>query len=428
MKRTHRWISIIGSALLVLYMLNSSSIRAASDYIIRADDKLKVKIFQYPELSGEYTVSANGTISIASIGEIPVDGFSTKEVANRISERFVKAGLSEKPGTSVEVLQSRPIYVLGDVQKPGEYPFRPGVTVLQAVSFAGGWLRFNDPGLMRVERDTINIKGEMRNLVRKYYQLIAHRARLNAELTMSSDVAFPAELARQAKNDSTLTQLIDEERSLLNIRVVAMKTQIESLEKARDLYEREIEAVSRQIQASKIQYESVGNELKDVKSLVRRGLATVIRQMNLERTQAQVEMNEQGFQTLILRSRQAISQVDQKIFDLKSERSAALMAELQRTRVDLDEIGIKFETNQSLLIEAQLTVPTLVGNSDGVVDARSLVVVRVQDGKARSIEADETTELLPGDVLRVQRSIIPAALGTQQYVPRGLITRTTAQK
>lgn len=428
MKRTHRWISIIGSALLVLYMLNSSSIRAASDYIIRADDKLKVKIFQYPELSGEYTVSANGTISIASIGEIPVDGFSTKEVANRISERFVKAGLSEKPGTSVEVLQSRPIYVLGDVQKPGEYPFRPGVTVLQAVSFAGGWLRFNDPGLMRVERDTINIKGEMRNLVRKYYQLIAHRARLNAELTMSSDVAFPTELARQAKNDSALTQLIDEERSLLNIRVVAMKTQIESLERARDLYEREIEAVSRQIQASKIQYESVGNELKDVKSLVRRGLATVIRQMNLERTQAQVEMNEQGFQTLILRSRQAISQVDQKIFDLKSERSAGLMAELQRTRVDLDEIGIKFETNQSLLIEAQLTVPTLVGNSDGVVDARSLVVVRVQDGKARSIEADETTELLPGDVLRVQRSIVPAALGTQQYVPRGLITRTTAQK
>src|SRR5258707_9099397 len=169
MKRNLRWVSIIGSALLAFYMFSSSTIRAASDYIIRADDKLKIKIFQYPELSGEYTVSANGTISIAAIGEISVDGFSTKEVANRISERFVRAGLSDKPGTSVEVLQSRPVYVLGDVQKPGEYPFRPGVTVLQAVSFAGGWLRFNDPGLMRIDRETITIRGELRNLVRKYY-------------------------------------------------------------------------------------------------------------------------------------------------------------------------------------------------------------------------------------------------------------------
>jgi hypothetical protein len=328
----------------------------------------------------------------------------------------------------VEVLQSRPVYVLGDVQKPGEYPFRPGVTVLQAVSFAGGWLRFNDPGLMRVERETISIKGELRNLVRRYYQLIVHRARLNAELTMNHNVEFPIELLRQARNDGTLSQMIDEERSLLNIRVEAMKTQIESLEKARGLYEREIEAVSRQIEANKAQYQSVGNELKDVKALVRQGLATSTRQMGLERMQAQIEMNEQGFQTLILRSRQAISQVDQKIFDLKSERNATLTAELQRTRIDLDEVDSKFETNQSLLVEAQLTVPTLVSNSDGVVDARSLTVVRVQDGKAQTIEADENTELLPGDVLRVQRSIIPTALDTQQLGPRNALTQTKAQK
>jgi polysaccharide biosynthesis/export protein ExoF len=428
MKRIHRWTNIIGSALLVLYMFSSSTIRAGSDYIIRADDKLKIKIFQYPELSGEYTVSANGTISIAAIGEVSVNGFSTKEIANRISERFVKAGLSDKPGTSVEVLQSRPIYVLGDVQKPGEYPFRPGVSVLQAVSFAGGWLRFNDPALMRVERETITIKGELRNLVRRYYQLVAHRSRLNAELMMSRDVEFSSDLERQARNDGTLSQLLDEERSLLNIRVEAMKNQIESLEKARGLYEREIEAVSRQIQANKVQYESVGNELKDVKALTQKGLATATRLMGLERMQAQIEMNEQGYQTLILRARQNISQVDQKIFDLKSERNATLTAELQKTRIDLDEVGGKFETNQSLLVEAQLVMPTLVGNSDGLVETRSLIVVRVQDGKTQSIEADENTELLPGDVLRVQRSIISTGLGMQQLGPGSVFTRAKVKK
>ncbi len=144
---------------------------------------------------------------------------------------------------------------------------------------------------------------------------------------------------------------------------------------------------------------------------------------------AQIEMNEQGFQTLILRARQSISQVDQRIFDMKSERNATLTAELQQTRIDLDEVGIKFETNQSLLVESQLTVPTLVGNSDGVVEGRSLTVVRVQDGKEQSIETDENTELLPGDVLRVQRSIIPTmALDIEQLGPRNMITQTRVQK
>jgi exopolysaccharide production protein ExoF len=129
-----------------------------------------------------------------------------------------------------------------------------------------------------------------------------------------------------------------------------------------------------------------------------------------------------------LHARQNISQVDQKIFDLKSERNASLTAELQKTRIDLDEVGGKFETNQSLLMEAQLIMPTLVGNSDGVVETRSLTVVRVQDGKAQSIEADENTELLPGDVLRVQRSIIPTGLGMQQLGPGSVFTQAKVKK
>ena len=150
---------------------------------------------------------------------------------------------------------------------------------------------------------------------------------------MSRDVEFPSDLVRQAQSDGTLSQLIDEERSLLNIRVDAMKTQIESLERARGLYEREIEAVSRQIQANRVQYESVGSELKDVKALARQGLATATRQMGLERMQAQIEMNEQGYQTLILRARQSISQVDQR--DLRSQERTKCQSD-SRTAEDQD--------------------------------------------------------------------------------------------
>ncbi|MGO4406403.1 polysaccharide biosynthesis/export family protein [Bosea sp. RAF48] len=411
MKQNRSWVNVAGSISLVLCVLSGSAVRATSDYSVRANDKLKIKIFQYPELSGEYTVRANGTISIAPVGDIPVDGLSAKEIANQISDRFIRAGISDKPGASVEILETRPVYVLGDVQKPGEYPFRPGMTVLQVVSLSGGWLRFNDPGLMRLDRDSINITGEMRTLVRRYQQLTARRARLNAELVMKADIQFPSDLVSRSQNDTGVRQLIDEERSLLNIHVDALKTQIDSVERNRGLYEREIDAIKLQIQATKAQYASVEKELVEVRDLVKRGLSTLSRLTNLERMQAQLDMNEQGFQTLILRARQNITQADQRIFDLKSERNASLTAEVQKVRMDLDDISVKFETNRSLLVEAQVTIPTLVGNSDGAVETRSLTVVRMQDGKAQTIDALESTELLPGDVLRVQRSILPGGLG-----------------
>ena len=67
MKRSRSWVNVVGTVSLVLFTLNGNTVRATSDYVVRADDKLKIKIFQYPELSGEYKVRANGTISIAPI-------------------------------------------------------------------------------------------------------------------------------------------------------------------------------------------------------------------------------------------------------------------------------------------------------------------------------------------------------------------------
>src|SRR5262249_25305399 len=150
-------------------LLSGAAIAGAADYLVRAEDKLRIKIFQFPELTGEYTVSTRGTILIPPIGEVAVAGSSAIDISSQISQSFIKAGIPDKPGATVEVLESRPIYVVGDVQKPGEYSYRPGVTVVQAISLAGGWFRLNDPGLLRLDREAITIKGDMRHLVKRYY-------------------------------------------------------------------------------------------------------------------------------------------------------------------------------------------------------------------------------------------------------------------
>ena len=144
------WTLLIATALPLLLGSGGPSRVAASDYTVRADDKIKIRVYQFPELSGEFTVSSTGKIFMPPIGEILVDGLSTNDISARISDLLVAGGHSQKPGTTVELLQSRPISVLGDVQRPGEYPYRPGLTILRAISLAGGHFRLNEPGLVRL--------------------------------------------------------------------------------------------------------------------------------------------------------------------------------------------------------------------------------------------------------------------------------------
>jgi len=405
MKRWFYCFFVIG--VIASTFLGHAGLSQSADYAVRADDRLRIQIYQLPELTNEYKVSSNGTITIPPLGEVPVAGLSAQEISARISEGLIKAGVSDKPGTTVIVVESRPIYVMGDVQKPGEYPYRPGLTALQAIGLAGGYYRVSDPGLLRLERDAINISGELSNLTRRYYYMVARRARLTSELELVTEPAFPAEMKDRAAKDQALQQVIDQERSLLRINVGNLKQQIDSLERTRALYEREIEAVDKQIQAGKTQIEIVGKELNVVKALFARGLTTVSRQSDLERSQAQMIATEQGFQTLMLRARQNITQIDQKIFDLKEERRAKLSAELQQTRLELEETFNRIETNRRLMMEAQITAPVLAAGSDDSTDSHVFLIVRSEDGRKTTIRADDHLELQPGDVLKVQRNYSP---------------------
>jgi protein involved in polysaccharide export with SLBB domain len=389
-------------AVILFCLLGSTHIVVADDYVLRPDDKLNIKVFQFPELSGDYTVSGNGSISIAPIGELRAAGSTAIELSRAISDRLVKAGFSSRPGTTVDVLQSRPIYVMGDVQKPGEYPYRHGLTALQAISLAGGWFRENDlAGLVRLGRENISIGGDVRYLATRYYQLLSERARLSAELTLKDDMMVPVELVRQAKDDPTVAQLLQRERALLRVNVDAVKERVSNLEKTRNLYQEQIDAITHQIEASKTQRDSVQKEMGAVKTLLDSGLSPKSRQWNLERMEGQIQMTEQGYQSLILQTRENMTQIDQKILDLKNEHESTVNKQLQQNVMGLKEVSVKLGTSEKLMVDGQARSNVMRASSINVVDSRGLTVTRTLNGKATTIDADQSTELLPGDVLNV---------------------------
>jgi polysaccharide export outer membrane protein len=108
-------------------------------YVLTAGDRLKVTVFDEPNLTGEYQVGARGDLALPLIDAIEAEGSSPEDLAATIAAALAEGGYVLDPRVAVEVMQYRPIYVLGEVGRPGEYPYANELTFLQAVAKAGGF-------------------------------------------------------------------------------------------------------------------------------------------------------------------------------------------------------------------------------------------------------------------------------------------------
>lgn len=108
-------------------------------YRLGAGDRLRVITFGEEGLGGSFQVSDAGTIAFPLLGNVPVAGLSTEALASRLAGLMRERNLLRSPSVVVEIEEYRPIFVLGEVAKPGQYPYRPGMTLLTAVAVAGGF-------------------------------------------------------------------------------------------------------------------------------------------------------------------------------------------------------------------------------------------------------------------------------------------------
>lgn len=107
-------------------------------YVLGPGDKLRISVFGEPRFDGEYVVTGGGSISFPLIGNVPAHGQTVEALQDAIRTKLA-AGYLKDPRVAAEVLNYRPFYILGEINKPGEYPYSVGLTVQQAVAMAGGF-------------------------------------------------------------------------------------------------------------------------------------------------------------------------------------------------------------------------------------------------------------------------------------------------
>jgi polysaccharide biosynthesis/export protein len=111
----------------------------AQGYRLGGGDQIRIITFGEDQLTGEFRVDDQGRIAVPLLGSIVAAGLSPQELETSMAQALRKRNLLRDPSVSVEVLAYRPIFVLGEVAKPGQYPYQPGMTVLTAVAIAGGF-------------------------------------------------------------------------------------------------------------------------------------------------------------------------------------------------------------------------------------------------------------------------------------------------
>jgi len=406
--------TLLGAMLLLMASLVATAAPAAQTdggYVLDTMDRLRVRIAEWQSaegalrdwaiLNGDYVVGPSGDISMPFVGELAARGRSTAELASAIGEQLQqKLGLPDRPEASVEIAEFRPIFIAGDVQTPGKYPYDPQLTVLKALSLAGG-LRRSDSAGLGGPRDFVNAQGNYDVLVAQRNGLLARRARLVAEAEGKDDIVFPDELG---KSDAG-RKLMNDEKALMAAREKRLRLQLSALDDLKKLLQSEIESLQQKITTQTRQLDLARNELKSIGNLQEKGLVVNQRILSLEQSNAELEGKVLDMETASLRAKQDIAKAAQDAISLQNDRETEVARDRQQAEADLNEVSVKMGMYAGLMTEALGRAPQAAATAASATASAPTIhykIVRSANGKSSETEAQEYTPVRPGDVIKVE--------------------------
>ncbi|MGP2493878.1 polysaccharide biosynthesis/export family protein [Mesorhizobium sp. PUT5] len=395
-----------GAALAVALLASPAH---AGDAPLAPQTRIKLSVVQWmptkgeyedwQALGGEFVVSQAGTVQLPVLGAMTVGNLDPAGLAAAIASRLqAKLGLVEKPDTTVEIVEYPPVYVVGDVVKPGEYRFRSGITVLQALALSGGPLRTTAGS-----GDAVRLAGEFKQTANAILRSHVRIARLQAELADADEPDFKQVQAGDA-DAGAMADIVAQERVIFTARKNELARQSKALADLRDLLNAEINVLQEKIKAADMAIQNAQKELNSVTVLVDKGIAVASRKSDLERLLASLQVDKLDQVTAVMRARQGITQATRDLDGLQDKRRTDVASALQQEQAELEQAQLKQSTTQKLLVDAISSGPAA-----GDAGVRYSVIRAGREG-ANTFAATEATGLEPGDVVKVRldRPVIAA--------------------
>jgi polysaccharide export outer membrane protein len=391
-----KWITrtLFSIALLQLPALASAS--DASGYKIATGDVLTITVYGDTGLSGIFPVSVDGTISYPILGNLAVTDKSVAEIGDEIAKDLMThiANLS----VAVAVKEYAPVFIIGDVQKPGKYEFRPGMITLELFALGGG-LR---EATTQTDMSGIQLIAAQQEYEDMSVQLLSQdvrRVRLEAELN-DKPFEYSANNDGSARDPVTVQNIIDGERNLYKLRLSVMENQKKNLEDQRQNFIEEIDTLEKSGSLRNEQFALLKLDVDASQGLVTRGAAS--ESTLRERKRELLAMNQQllEFGSFLARAKQNKNEMERQIQELQSKRQNDAVAELRD--ISLDTIRLRKKMAYSIQTMAEIGAAARRVTALEKMIKTEFSVVRQKDGEYTEVVIDEHTPIKAGDVIRVQ--------------------------
>jgi polysaccharide export outer membrane protein len=380
---------------------------ARAEYRLQGGDVVEISVFGVPELRQRASVQLDGKITFPVIGAFLVEGVEFSEVQSKIQSAAASkifrirtpdgrelSRMFERDEVAATIVEYRPVFISGDVTRPGEQAFRPHMTVRQALASAGGF-----SALARANAtsfDAANLRSEYiavwLNLAREHARVWRIKTQLGENIELDQKAIPPAPVS-----DAVSSQIV-------NLEIEYWAASSADHERAKDFLRQSIEQAGKQalVLAEQRQSEDDGvqadaQELQKAKAAYGNGTLPSHRVAEFRR--AVLFSSTRQLQTtnqliVVQKSRAELARELEKIDD---QRRIRLLAELQDATVKLAGEGAKLRGVEEKLQLAGLRPPR---TSDSANKADITVFRTGISGKERhTVEAD--SELQPGDVIEV---------------------------
>ncbi|MDQ4406287.1 polysaccharide biosynthesis/export family protein [Rhizobium sp. AN63] len=302
-----------------------------TNYKVATGDVLTISVYGDPGLTGLFPVSADGTIGYPLLGNVNVVDQTVNEIGSRIS-RDLASHVANR-SVAVAVKEYAPIFVVGDVQKPGKYEYRPGMIVLELFALGGGLRESN------AQRDTSGIQliaaqQEYEDMSMQLLSQDIRRVRLEAELN-DTEFEYRGDEIGLVRDRTALEKIVESEKSLFRLRLSAQQDEKTNLEVQRQNFIQEIDTLQKSNVMRTQQLELLDMDVNASKELVTRGAAS--ESALRERKRELLSMNQQVLEStsFLARAQQNKSEVERRILELKSKRHNDAATELRETSLDI---------------------------------------------------------------------------------------------
>ena len=391
-----------------------SATAAAADYRVGVGDVIQISVVGIPELQQAVLVQADGRISFPLMGSPSVSGLALPELRARIKANLgskifrrkaasglVNAIVIEPEEVTVTVVTYRPIYVKGDVLKPGEYAYRPFMTVRQAIALSAGYgfagLRAEDRYLKEAD-----LRSEYETLWLEFAKEKAHVWRIKTEIgedgqdkeDISRSVPVDAPIPRAA-----IAKIVGHAAKQLETRQANHQREQMFMRQTIEQVDQQIEVFSKQEEQEEQGAEADAKELKRLTGLLNRGSTTSRRVTDARRAVLLSSTRKLQTTAKLMEARKRRSDLSRQLQMLVAEKKLALQQELETATLQLSKIQTRLRSVSKQLQYTATLESDVVGRGGS---EPGILIHRMGEKGWRQSIGDEATELEPGDVVEVR--------------------------